>query len=87
MRFNTLLTPLTDSFEKCKTYFDDIFTFLQGHLKSDVLVRATIGIIGVLAFSLLLFTLLAIFNPKKRKLRKLKKTLTEGDKIHISFSW
>ena len=75
MRLSYLLTPLSDAVDKAKVYVSDVLAFLKTHLGSDVLAFATLGIIGFLAFALLICTILAIFNPKKRKLKKLKRTL------------
>ena len=69
MRLQNLLKLKTDSF------FNELVDFLKFHLGSNIMAWVTLGIIGILSLSLLICTLIAIFGPSKRKLKKLNKTL------------
>ena len=59
-----------------KSYIFDLVGFLKLHLNSEIMAWVTVGIIGFLAVCLFICTIIAIFNPARRKLKKLNKKLT-----------
>lgn len=59
-----------------ESYVFDLVDFLKIHLNSEIMAWVTVGIIGFLAVCLFICTVIAIFNPARRKLKKLSKKLT-----------
>ncbi|MBR2336355.1 MAG: DUF1508 domain-containing protein [Clostridia bacterium] len=65
-------------------FLNDIIGFLESHLGSKLMAWVTVGIIIALAFALVICTLIAIFSPSKRKLKKLKKTLKVQEEYDLT---
>ncbi|MBR2384113.1 MAG: DUF1508 domain-containing protein [Clostridia bacterium] len=84
MLLHNLFSLKADGELKIDTYFSDLFSFLKSHLGSEIMAWVTLSIIGVLAFSLFVYTIIAFINPSKRKLNKLKRTLKRQQEYDLT---
>ena len=75
MRLLNILSVFSDNLTKIKDFLTDIIAFLTSYLGSELMAYVTLGIIGVLALALITCFFIALFNPSKRKLKKLNKSL------------
>ena len=75
MRLQNLLNAFADTFTKITDFVKTLIVFLTEYIGSELMAYVTLGIVCFLAVAFLFFLILAIFNPKKRKLKKLRKAL------------
>ncbi len=75
MLLQNLLNTATNTLTEIKDFINSLVVFLTAYVGSETMAYVTLGIVGFLGVALVLFFLIALFNPSKRKMKKLNKSL------------